>query len=158
MTDHPKGHAQNPFTQTDIDAIKRGDDGLTHMPSGHYAARSSFGAESSFGARSSFGEGSSFGEWSSFGERCRFGKGSSFEGGNTPDDWRRPFFAVDRIGSEHRKAYFFSFGGVLHVRAGCFFGDEAAFIAKLDADKDERKSRHYRIALELARDVLGGPA
>lgn len=38
------------------------------------------------------------------------------------------------------------------------FGDEAAFIAKLDADKDERKSRHYRIALKLARDVLGGPA
>ena len=131
MSDYPKGHAQNPFTQADVDAIKPNDNGVRIMPSGHYAARSRFG------------EGSSFGAW------------SSFEGGRTPDDWTRPFFAVDRIGSEHRKAYFFSFGGMIHVRAGCFFGDEPAFLGKLDADGDARKSRQYRAALELARDILG---
>lgn len=38
MSDYPKGHAQNPFTQSDVDAIKPNDDGVRIMPSGHYAA------------------------------------------------------------------------------------------------------------------------
>lgn len=108
----------------------------------------------SFDSLSFFGSWCSFNSRCTFAERCRFGKGSSFEGGRLPDDWRNPYFAVDRIGSEHRKAYFFSFGGVIYVRAGCFFGDESAFIAKLESDADSRKTRQYLAALELARVVL----
>jgi hypothetical protein len=130
------------YTQAEFDALPIVD-GRRQCPTGDYSA------VENFGAWCRFGEGCIFGQGCSFGEECRF------ENGKTPDDWTRPYFAVDRIGSATRKAYFFSFGGVIHVRAGCFFGDEAAFLSKLDADNDARKTRQYRAALELARDVLG---
>ena len=120
-----RGTAKNPWTQADIDAVQPDKLGVRDMPPGFYAPRCSFGA------------------------RC------SFENGLNPDDWRRPYFAVDRIGSENRKAYFFRTGGVMHVRAGCFWGDETAFLAKLAGDRDPRKERQYLAALELARDILG---
>lgn len=90
-----------------------------------------------------------------FPERCRFGKGCSFEDGLTPFSWRAPYFAADRIGSESRKAYFFQDQNeIFWVRAGCFWGDENAFLAKLEADADNVKTAHYRAALALAKMVL----
>ena len=120
-----------------------------------FAIRSSFGASCRFGEWCSFGEGCRFGEWCRFGASCRFGEWCSFEGNYLPADWQKPYFAVDRIGSEHRKAYFFNFTeGGIHVRAGCFFGDRAAFLAKLHADGDPVKTRHYEAALALAEMIL----
>ena len=39
----------------------------------------------------------------------------------------------------------------LHIRAGCFFGTEAAFVAKLAADDDAHKTACYMAALVLSK-------
>jgi NDP-sugar pyrophosphorylase family protein len=109
------------------------------------------------GGWSSFGEGCGFGEGCRFGERCSFGAWCSFESGHLPNDPGRPYFAVDRIGSEQRKTYFFNFADVgMYVRAGCFGGTKAEFLEKLHADNDPVKTRHYEAALSLAEMILEG--
>ncbi|MGR1583464.1 hypothetical protein ACSSNL_18615 [Thalassobius sp. S69A] len=113
------------YTQEEFDALPVVN-GVRHCPTGDYS------------------------KIKAFGEEC------SFESGRVkPLNWRKPYFAVDRIGSEHRKAYFFkSADGETFIRAGCFFGDRAAFLKKLHADADHQKTAIYEAALALAEMVL----
>ena len=132
-----------------------------------------FGRRCSFGKRCSFSEGCSFGKWCSFGkcclfgercsfdERCSFGEDCSFGEYCSFENERVNngiFFAVDRIGSGKRKAYFFvDEKGNFFVRAGCFFGTEKEFILKLlKTHHGSKYERHYLLALDLAKDILGG--
>lgn len=130
-------------TEKDFDTFERHDDYII-CPSGDYSQ------VKKFPERCSFGEGCSFGG------RCRFGKGCSFEAKRVTTSGTNPYFAVDRIGSEFRKAYFFlSDDGQIYIRAGCFFGTEDEFLRKLHADKDPHKTRTYEAALALAHMQLG---
>ena len=126
-----------------------------------FAERCSFAEGCSFAKRCSFAEGCSFAERCSFAKRCSFAEGCSFaewcsfENKNRPKNYKSPFFAIDRIGSESRKAYFFNFEDGIHVRAGCFFGNEKQFIEKLESDEDNAKTKIYKAALSLAKMYFG---
>ena len=113
------------YTQAEFDALPVVD-GRKQCPTGDYTAIKAFGAGCSFG------------------ERC------SFEDGKTPRT-ANPYMAFDRIGSENRKAYFFDFTDGVFIRAGCFFGSEAEFIAKLERGDDAAKTAEYMAALALAK-------
>jgi hypothetical protein len=59
--------------------------------------------------------------------------------------------AVDRIGSERRKTYFFKADEGMFVRAGCFFGTLGEF--KAQVKKTHNGTRHeksYELATEWA--------
>ena len=129
---------------------------------------SNFGAGSNFGKRSAFDNGCSFGAWSSFGERSTFGEGSSFGVCCSFGEWSRfgekcshegltnsIYVAIDRIGSELRKTYFFKAEEGYFVRAGFFFGTLDEF--KAQVHKTHRGTIHettYRMACELAVKLL----
>ena len=91
----------------------------------------------------------SCGEWCSFGERCSYENGTVKNG---------RYVAVDRIGSENRKAYFYiDENGNMFVRAGCWFSDMAAFkerVKKVHAGTIHEKT--YLAACELAELMLKG--
>ena len=87
------------YTEKDLEGFERDDLGRLICPSGDYTQIKGFGEGCSFG------ECCSFGERCSFGEGCRFGEGCSFERGRVSDG---RYMAVDRIGSEKRKTYFFA--------------------------------------------------
>lgn len=109
-----------------------------------------FGKECSFGERCAFGEGGRFGAWSSFGEWCRFGEGCSHEGLTNSI-----YVAVDRIGSELRKTYFFKANEGYFVRAGCFFGTIDEFKTKVhETHRGTIHETTYRMACELAVKLL----
>ena len=123
----------------------------------------SFGELCSFGERCSFDEGCSFGELCSFGERCRFGKGCSFgercsfgEGCSHEGLTNSKYIAVDRIGSEKRKTYFFAADEGYFVRAGCWFGSFDKFAKRVKkVHAGTKHEKHYLAALELAKMMLG---
>ena len=173
------------YTQSDFDNFEVDECGRKICPAGDYTAiknfgercrfgeRCSFGEECSFGERCRFGEGCSFGAVCSFGERCRFGEGCSFgavcsfgEGcsfgavcsyeNGTVKNGR--YVAVDRIGSENRKAYFYiDENGNMFVRAGCWFSDMTAFkerVKEVHAGTIHEKT--YLAACELAELMLKG--
>ena len=73
------------YTQADFDNFEVDEYGRKICPAGDYTAMKSFG------------EGCRFGECCSFGERCSYENGAVKYG---------RYVAVDRIGSENRKAYF----------------------------------------------------
>ena len=109
-----------------------------------------FGAVNSFGEQSNFDTGCRFGKWSRFGELSRFGKGCSHEGLTNSI-----YVAVDRIGSELRKTYFFKAEEGYFVRAGCFFGTLNEFKTKLN--KTHGGTIHeitYLMACNLAVKLL----
>ena len=68
------------------------------------------------------------------------------------------YVAVDRIGSENRKAYFYiDENGNMFVRAGCWFSDMAAFkerVKKVHAGTIHEKT--YLAACDLAELMLKG--
>lgn len=101
----------------------------------------------------SFGERCSFGECCGFGERCRFGEVCSFEGGRVSGG---RYMAVDRIGSEKRKTYFFADrDGNIFVRAGCWFSDLSAFKERVrDVHAGTRHEKEYLAACGLAELML----
>ncbi len=115
----------------------------------------SFGAGCRFGEWCCFGALCSFGEGCSFGERCCFSKGCSYENGAVKNG---RYVAVDRIGSENRKAYFYiDDNGNMFVRAGCWFSDMAAFkerVKKVHAGTIHEKT--YLAACDLAELMLKG--
>ena len=125
----------------------------------HFGAWCSFGERCGFGKRCSFGEGCiflegwGFGEGCSFGERCGFGEGCSFEGGRVSGG---RYVAVDRIGSEKRKTYFFADrDGNIFVRAGCWFSDLSAFKELVrDVHAGTRHEKEYLAACDLAELML----
>ena len=118
-----------------------------------FGARCRFGDGCRFGERCSFGEWCIFGEWCRFGEGCSFGAWCSFEGGRVSGG---RYVAVDRIGSENRKAYFFADkDGEIFVRAGCWFSDLSAFKERVrDVHAGTRHEKEYLAACDLAELML----
>jgi hypothetical protein len=149
------------YTQAEFDTLPV-IDGLKHCPTGDYTAikvfpaqcrfggSCSFGGSCRFGELCRFGESCSFGGSCRFGELCRFGESCRFEGGNVTRT-KNPYLAVDRIGSENRKTYFFNFTDGVFIRAGCFFGSENDFIENLNNDDGAAKTEIYLAALALAK-------
>lgn len=114
-----------------------------------------FGKGCRFGELCGFGECCSFGEYCSFGERCSFGECCSFENGAVKDG---RYVAVDRIGSENRKAYFYvDENGNMFVRAGCWFSDMDAFKERVkEVRAGTIHENTYLAACELAELILKG--
>ena len=120
-----------------------------------------FGELCSFGALCSFGERCYFGTWCRFGEGCRFsdwclfGEECSYENGAVKNG---RYVAVDRIGRENRKAYFYiDENGNMFVRAGCWFSDMTAFkerVKKVHAGTIHERT--YLAACDLAELMLKG--
>lgn len=100
-----------------------------------------------------FGDNSRIGKYCNFESGCGFGTDCSFESGNVRNG---KYVAIDRIGREKRKAYFFmDCEGNVFVRAGCFFGGENQFVKKVNEHHTNTKHRkHYLQALELAKLIL----
>lgn len=109
-----------------------------------------FGVFCSFAKRCNFSYECSFSENCAFSCNLNFGKFCEFEG-NHKAKTTTPYLAVDCIGSENRKTYFFNFETGIHIRAGCFFGTEKQFIVKLKCDGDAQKTKIYTMALDLAK-------
>ena len=155
------------YTQADFDNFEVDEYGRKICPAGDYTAIKDFGALCIFGEGCIFGNGCVFGEWCRFGELCIFGalcifgegcifgERCSFENGAVKNG---RYVAVDRIGSENRKAYFYvDEHGNMFVRAGCWFSDMAAFkerVKKVHAGTIHEKT--YLAACELAELMLKG--
>lgn len=127
-----------------------------------FGAFCSFGEMCTFGKCSNFGDVCSFGEGSCFGGRCKFGEQCSFGeyccfGHNCSHEGltNSIYMAVDKIGIELRKTYFFKAEEGYFVRAGCFFGTLKEFKNKLH--KMHGGTIHettYLMACELAVKLL----
>lgn len=119
------------YMQTDFDNFEVDEYGRKICPAGDYTAIKSFG------------------------ERCYFGVGCSYENGAVKNG---RYVAVDRIGSENRKAYFYiDENGNMFVRAGCWFSDMAAFkerVKEVHAGTIHEKT--YLAACDLAELMLKG--
>ena len=155
------------YTQADFDNFEVNECGRKICPTGDYTAIKDFGALCIFGEGCIFGNGCVFGEWCRFGELCIFGalcifgegcifgERCSFENGAVKNG---RYVAVDRIGSENRKAYFYvDENGNMFVRAGCWFSDMAAFkerVKKVHAGTIHEKT--YLAACDLAELMLKG--
>lgn len=123
------------YTEKDLEGFERDDFGWLICPSGDYTQIKGFG------------------ECCRFGERCSFGEGCSFERGRVSDG---RYMAVDRIGSEKRKTYFFADrDGNIFVRAGFWFSDLSAFKERVrDVHKGTRHEKEYLAACDLAELML----
>lgn len=123
------------YTEKDLEGFERDDLGWLICPSGDYTQIKSLGA------------GCSFGEWCGFGEGCSFERGR-VSGGR--------YVAIDRIGSEKRKTYFFADrDGNIFVRAGCWFSDLSAFKERVrDVHAGTRHEKEYLAACGLAELML----
>ena len=66
------------------------------------------------------------------------------------------YVAVDRIGSEQRKTYFFADGeGNVFVRAGCWFSDLTSFKNRVhEVHAGTRHEKEYLAACDLAELML----
>ena len=167
------------YTQADFDNFEVDDYGHKICPTGDYTAIKSFGAgyrfdagcrfdaECRFDTWCSFGVGCRFGELCSFGRMCSFGAGCGFGEWCSFDEWcsyengavkNGRYVAVDRIGSENRKAYFYiDDNGNMFVRAGCWFSDMATFkerVKEVHAGTIHEKT--YLAACDLAELMLKG--
>lgn len=122
----------------------------------------SFGEMCAFGICSNFGDVCSFGEGSCFGGRCNFGKQCSFGeyccfGHNCSHEGltNSIYMAVDKIGIELRKTYFFKAEEGYFVRAGCFFGTLDEFKNKVHKMHDGTiHETTYLMACDLAVKLL----
>ena len=128
------------WTQEEVDQIIPDEYGVRHFPTGDYSGIKSFGEDCSFGEGCGFGEVCSFGGWCSF-EAGRISNGR--------------YVAVDRIGSEQRKTYFFKGDEGLFVRAGCWFSSLEDFKARVrEVHSGTRHEREYLAACDLAEMML----
>lgn len=130
-----RGDRMKVYTEKDLEGFERDDLGWLICPSGDYTQIKSLGA------------GCSFGEWCGFGEGCSFERGR-VSGGR--------YVAIDRIGSEKRKTYFFADrDGNIFVRAGCWFSDLSAFKERVrDVHAGTRHEKEYLAACDLAELML----
>ena len=150
------------YTQEDFKSFEINEYGYKICPSGDYSDIDSFGEVCRFGERCCFGEACSFGEVCSFSKWCRFGEGCRFggwcgfgEGCSHEGLTNSTYVAVDRIGSEERKTYFFKADEGYFVRAGCWFGTFDEFekrVKEVHAGTVHEKT--YLMALELAKVML----
>ena len=113
----------------------------------------SLGERCIFGVLCRFGERCSFGEECRFSEWCRFGEGCNYENGAVKNG---RYVAVDRIGSENRKAYFYiDDNGNMFVRAGCWFSSMAAFRERAkEVHAGTIHEKTYLAACDLAELML----
>lgn len=115
-----------------------------------FGKRSNFGDVCSFGEGSCFGGGCIFGKQCSFGEYCCFGHNCNHEGLTNSI-----YIAIDRIGIELRKTYFFKAEEGYFVRAGCFFGTLDEFKTRLhETHGDTIHETTYLMACDLAVKLL----
>ena len=125
------------YTQADFDSFEVDEYGRKICPAGDYTAIKGFGAQCSFG------------------EQCIFGALCSYENGTVKNG---RYVAVDRIGSENRKAYFYiDENGNMFVRAGCWFSGMQAFknrVKEVHAGTIHKKT--YLAACDLAELMLKG--
>lgn len=125
------------YTQADFDTFEVDKVGRKICPTGDYTAIKGFGEQCIFG------------EWCYFIEVCSYENGAVKNG---------RYVAVDRIGSENRKAYFYiDDNGNMFVRAGCWFSDMAAFkerVKKVHTGTIHEKT--YLAACDLAELMLKG--
>lgn len=137
------------YTQTDFDNFEVDEYGRKICPAGDYTAIKSFGK------RCSFGERCRSGEWCSFGEGCRFGERCSYENGTVKNG---RYVAVDKIGSENRKTYFYiDENGNMFVRTGCWFSGMQEFKNRVkEVHAGTIHERTYLAACELAELMLKG--
>ena len=81
--------------------------------------------------------------------------GASLVGGEKLTGYR-PVLLIGPLGSRNAYLTIFRTDKGLRVRAGCFFGDAATFLAKVAATHGDRPhGRDYRAAMALAVTVLG---
>ena len=143
------------YTQADFDNFEVDEWGYKICPTGDYTAIKSFGERCSFGEWCSFGAGCSFGAVCRFGEECSFGERCRYENGTVKNG---RYVAVDRIGRENRKAYFYiDENGNMFVRAGCWFSGMQAFknrVKEVHAGTIHEKT--YLAACDLAELMLKG--
>lgn len=132
------------FTIDDLLNFPVDENGYRICPPGDYSQIKTFPDRCSFSVRCSFGK------WCSFGEWCRFCEGCSHEGLTNSR-----YIAVDKIGSEKRKTYFFASEEGFFVRAGCWFGTFDEFEARVkDVHGGTRHEKDYLAALSLAKQLL----
>ena len=132
------------YTAKDLETFQRDEQERLICPHGDYTEIKIFPARCCFAMGSSFGERSNFGELSRFGEKC------SHEGLTNSI-----YVAIDRIGSELRKTYFFKAEEGYFVRAGCFFGTLDEFKTRLhETHKNTIHETTYLMACELAVKLL----
>ena len=117
------------YTEKDLEGFERDDLGWLICPGGDYTQIKSFGGG------------------------CSFGEGCSFERGRVSGG---RYVAIDRIGSEKRKTYFFADrDGNIFVRAGCWFSDLSAFKERVrDVHAGTRHEKEYLAACDLAELML----
>ena len=122
----------------------------------YFGQECNFGLWCIFGEKCIFGDGCKFGDGSKFGERCRFGEWCIFcEGCSHEGLTNSIYVAVDRIGSELRKTYFFKAEEGYFVRAGCFFGTLDKFKTKVhETHGGTIHEKTYRMACKLAVKLL----
>lgn len=109
-----------------------------------------FGMACRFSERCNFDNRCSFGGNSKFGERCKFGEGCSHE-----KLTNSRYIAVDRIGDEQNKIYFFKSDEGLFVRSSSFFGTIEDFEKYVHKEYSGAKHEsHYLKAVELAKLML----
>ena len=143
------------YTQADFERFEKDEDGRVICPTGDYTEIKVFGAWCRFCAGCSFGERCRFGAGCSFGAGCRFGERCSFEGGTVRNG---RYIAIDRIGSENRKTYFFADeNNNMFVRAGCWFSDMDAFKVRVkEVHAGTIHEKTYLAACDLAELMLKG--
>ena len=143
------------YTQADFDNFEVDDYGHKICPAGDYTTITNFDAGCRFDTWCSFGEGCHFGAWCHFGEGCSFDEWCSYENGAVK---KGRYVAVDRIGSENRKAYFYiDDNGNMFVRAGCWFSDMAAFKERVkEVHGGTIHEKTYLAACDLAELMLKG--
>ena len=156
------------YTNEDLKTFERNEWGWLICPSGDYTEIRTFPEKCifekgcNFIRRSNFGVWCSFGEWCSFCERCNFGERCVFGELNRFDEncsqeglTNSIYVAVDRIGSELRKTYFFKAEEGYFVRAGCFFGTLDEFKTKVhETHGGTIHETTYLTACELAVKLL----
>lgn len=138
------------YTEKDLGTFERDEWGWLICPSGDYTEIRTFPEKCIFEKGSNFIMRSSFGALCGFGDGCSFGELCSHEGLTNSI-----YVAVDRIGSELRKTYFFKANEGYFVRAGCFFGTIDEFKTKVH--KTHGGTIHettYLMACELAVKLL----
>lgn len=144
------------YNEEDLENFER--DCLDHIicPSGDYTVIKDFPDNCVFESSCLFGNWSNFGKWCSFGGRCIFGELSKFgEKCNHEGLTNSIYVAIDRIGSELRKTYFFKAEEGYFVRAGCFFGTLDEFKTKLnETHGDTIHETTYLMACDLAVKLL----
>lgn len=150
------------YTEKTLKLFERDERGWLICPSGDYTKIKEFPEKCNFDRGCSFGECCIFGENCSFGKNCRFGGYCSFGewcsfGKNCSHEslTNSIYVAVDRIGSELRKTYFFKAEEGYFVRAGCFFGTIDQFEEKVhETHGGNIHETTYLIACDLAVKLL----